>query len=100
MAGKYSANGIRGAPNKPTHAKMSTLQTPPYSRYPAQGKTYVACKKKNHVAGSSTCQGGSTIRALEVDDSRKPYSYETHSLSRVEVVEIGQIAGANVQKQN
>ncbi len=62
IAGKYSARKPKGpgknsptpkCPNCPPH--YNPHQT---NRCPAQGKTCVVCKKRNHFAGSATCQGG------------------------------------------
>ena len=105
MAGKYSARGQRG-PNQDTIRPKCPNCPPPHyrphntSRCPAQGKTCVVCKKKNHFAGSPTCQGGNTIRAIEANDTPTTYSYDNQPVSHLEVVEIGQISTTNPRKQN
>ena len=105
MAGKYSARRPRG-PNQDTLRPKCPNCPPHYrphnaSRCPAQGKACVVqyVKKKNHFAGSPTCQGGNSIRALEANDTPTTYSYDNQSVSNLEVVEIGQISTNNPENK-
>ena len=103
MAGKYSARRPRGpnqdtlrpeCPSCPSHYRPHNA-----SRCPAQGKTCVVSKKKNHFAGSPTCQGRNTTRALEDNNIPTTYSYDNQPVSNLEVVEIGQISTTNLENK-
>ena len=59
----------------------------------------VSYVKKNHFAGSPTCQGGNTIRALEANDTPTTYSYDNQPVSNLEVGEIGQISTTNPENK-
>ena len=59
----------------------------------------VSYVKKNHFAGSPTCQGGNTIRALEANDTPTTYSYDNQAVSNLEVVEIEQISTTNPENK-
>lgn len=83
LSGRYSVRSQPGAkPDAPKGGNKCKNCPPHYRTHesgkcPAQGKTCVVCKKKNHFAGSAACTGAPTsVKTVqEAQHTEVPYTY-------------------------